>query len=379
MNKDSKLTIEYEGNDLATGLNIGYSKEEMAARVESTLKSIGLVKNFAPIVYVMGHGSTSANNTHYAGYDCGACSGRPGSVNARVFAYMANDAEVRILLAAKGMIVAETTRFIGALHDTSRDEMYYYDDDKINIKHHEAHAINKKNIEQALRMNATERSQKFESINSNKSLIKVHKEVKRRSVSLFEPRPELNHATNALAIVGRREITQNLFLDRRAFMNSYDYRLDMEGKYLINILNAVAPVCGGINLEYYFSRVDNNRLGAGTKLAHNVMGLFGVANGIEGDLRSGLPSQMIEVHEPLRLLVVVEHLTQVVLSSIKANPATFEWFDKEWINLVCINPEDGELYQYVPSEFIPYKCANERIEEYALGSNYSSSVYKLKN
>jgi len=162
MNKDSKLTIEYEGNDLVSGLNVGFTKEEMAARVEGTLKSIGLVKTFAPIVYVMGHGSTSVNNTHYAGYDCGACSGRPGSVNARVFAYMANDAEVRTLLSARGILLPKTTRFIGALHDTSRDEMYYYDDENLSIKHLEAHTINKKKKRRALKNESGEKVKKIE-------------------------------------------------------------------------------------------------------------------------------------------------------------------------------------------------------------------------
>jgi uncharacterized protein YbcC (UPF0753/DUF2309 family) len=103
-----------------------------------------------------------------------------------------------------------------------------------------------------------------------------------------------------------------LFLDRRSFLNSFDYRIDPEGKYLFNILKAAAPVCGGINLEYFFSRVDNQKLGAGSKLPHNVMGLIGVANGYDGDLRPGLPSQMIEIHDPVRLLVIVEHLPEVV-------------------------------------------------------------------
>jgi hypothetical protein len=100
-------------------------------------------------------------------------------------------------------------------------------------------------------------------------------------------------------------------------MNSYNYRQDPEGKFLLGILKAVAPVCGGINLEYFFSRVDNQKLGAGSKLPHNVMGLIGVANGADGDLRPGLPSQMIEVHDPVRLLVIVEHDPQVVLRTVR--------------------------------------------------------------
>jgi uncharacterized protein YbcC (UPF0753/DUF2309 family) len=130
--------------------------------------------------------------------------------------------------------------------------------------------------------------------------------------------------------------------------------VDPKGKYLSGILNAVAPVCGGINLEYYFSRVDNQKLGAGTKLPHNVMGLIGVANGIDGDFRTGLPSQMIEVHDPLRLLVIVEHFPEVVLKTIQANPATYEWFINRWVNLVAYHPEEKQFYAFDQGAFNPY-------------------------
>ena len=145
-------------------------------------------------------------------------------------------------------------------------------------------------------------------------------------------------------------------------MNSFDYRVDPDGKYLLNILNAVAPVCGGINLEYFFSRVDNQKLGAGTKLPHNVMGLFGVANGADGDLRPGLPSQMIEVHDPVRLLVIVEHFPQVVLKTIQTVAATYEWFIYEWVHLVVINPETQELFQFKDGAFLPYKPLKQTID-----------------
>ena len=145
-------------------------------------------------------------------------------------------------------------------------------------------------------------------------------------------------------------------------MNSFDYRVDPEGKYLLNILNAVAPVCGGINLEYFFSRVDNQKLGAGTKLPHNVMGLFGVANGADGDLRPGLPSQMIEVHDPVRLLVVVEHFPHVVLKTIQTVAATYEWFINEWVHLIAINPETQELFHFKDGAFFPYKPFKQTIE-----------------
>lgn len=363
MDEFSHLTIENKSlDDQEDGLQVGFTIEEMAQRVEGLLRSIGLVKDFAPIVYVVGHGSTSVNNTHYAGYDCGACSGRPGSVNARVVSFMANHPKVRILLQDRGIHIPEQTQFVGALHDTTRDEIAFYDKDLFSGENAENHRRNEIIFTKALDFNAKERSRRFESIDTKLSVEKIHEKVRRRSVSLFEPRPELNHATNALCVVGRRDLSKDLFLDRRSFMNSYDYQIDPEGKYLTTILNAVAPVCGGINLEYYFSRVDNSKLGAGTKLAHNVMGLFGVANGIDGDLRPGLPSQMIEVHDPLRLLVIVEHFPEVVLASIKKSAATYEWFMNEWIHLVVVEPETHNFHLFKNGGFVNYKPLQQTIE-----------------
>ncbi len=112
--------------------------------------------------------------------------------------------------------------------------------------------------------------------------------------------------TNAACVVGRRTLTRGLFLDRRSFLVSYDPHGDERGTILERILLAVGPVCAGINLEYYFSTTDNERYGAGTKLPHNVTALVGVMNGASSDLRTGLPKQMIEIHEPIRLHLVVE-------------------------------------------------------------------------
>ena len=120
-------------------------------------------------------------------------------------------------------------------------------------------------------------------------------------------------------------------------------------------MRPLGPVCGGINLEYYFSRVDNYKLGAGTKLPHNVMGLFGVANSSDGDLRPGLPWQMIEVHDPLRLMIIVEHYPAVVLNSIQSSPEMYEWFKNEWVHVVSVNPDTNEITYFKDGAFIPYE------------------------
>lgn len=362
MNKDAKLVLfNKSSSEKENGLQVGYTHEEMANRVENLLKSIGLIDNFANLIYICGHGASSVNNPHYAAYDCGACSGRAGSVNARAISSMANNKKVREILKERGLSIPESCCFIGGLRDTTRDEIQFFDLEKLSEEHKAEHKKNLSAFLIASDKNAKERSRRFDLINTKDSAAKIHKKILLRSVSLFEPRPELNHATNALCIVGRRELSKGTFLDRRSFLNSYNYQTDLDGKYLLTILNAAAPVCGGINLEYYFSRVDNQKLGAGSKLPHNVMGLFAVANGIDGDLRPGLPSQMIEVHDPLRLMIIIEHFPETVDKTIRVNPATFEWFDKEWIHLAVVHPTTRELFYFKKDKFVSYQPLDKSI------------------
>ena len=362
MNAEGKLTVENKNtDDIENNLQIGFTVDEMATRVASLLNGIALTKDFAPMVYVVAHGSSSANNPHNCAHVCGACSGRPCSVNARVFALMANNPKVRAVLKTEGIIIPDETQFIGALHDTAADEIEFYDVDTLNPENSKSHTKNAHTFEDALDLNAKERSRRFASIDTKSSLKKVRKAIKERSVSLFEPRPELGHGTNTLCIVGKRNLTKGIFLDRRAFLNSYDYKTDPDGKFLTGIMKPLGPVCGGINLEYYFSRVDNYKLGAGTKLPHNVMGLFGVANSSDGDLRPGLPWQMIEVHDPVRLMIIVEHFPEVVLKVIQSVPEMYEWFINEWVHLSVINPETDALFYFKEGQFVPYQPMTNQI------------------
>jgi uncharacterized protein YbcC (UPF0753/DUF2309 family) len=362
MDPNADLTIVHTGEkDEKKGLQVGFTVKEMADRVEKSLRCIGLVKNFSQVVYVIGHGSSSANNPHHGAHDCGACSGRPGLVNARVFAYMANYQPVRELLDARGLSIPASTQFVGALHDTASDEIKFYDENVLTEQNRELHDKNVRLFEEALDLDAKERSRRFASINTKQHIKKIRKDIKKRSVSYFEPRPEFGHGTNALCIVGRRNLTKHLFLDRRAFLNSYDYTTDPDGTLLLDVLAPLGTVCGGINLEYFFSRMDNYKLGAGTKLPHNVMGLVGVANSSDGDLRSGLPLQMVEVHDPVRLLMVVEHYPEVVSKAIQAKSDLYEWFFNEWIHLVVLHPDEKKLYVFEEGKFMLYEPLTKKL------------------
>lgn len=353
VNRQARFKLLRDGDARSPdGLFLGYSPEELAERIESTLRSMGTDRDWPELIVLFGHGASSVNNPYFAAYNCGACSGRVGAPNARAFAKAANHPDVRAALRVRGLVIPDSTWVVGALYDTTRDEATYYDMERMPERFRPALQAFERSCNEAAARNAAERCRRFESVPLPVSPERALEEVRLRSVSLFEPRPEYNHATNASCVVGRRALTRGLFLDRRTFLNSYDPSRDPDGEILTGILAAVIPVCAGINLEYYFSRIDPRVYGAGTKLPHNVNGLLGVCNGVEGDLLTGLPTQMTEIHDPIRLIVVVEQAPAVSLVAAKRNPAVFEFIENEWVRYACSDPKTAEIWMYAGGEMI---------------------------
>lgn len=308
---------------------------------ESVLRGIGIVDEFARLIVFCGHGSQTENNPLKAGLDCGACCGHSGEPNARFAARLLNQKSIRLSLVERGIEIPPETHFVAALHNTTTDEIEFFDKHLVPMSH-------RGDLEKLESIASSASSQtRLERLPllSGKSPI----DVIRRSHDWSEVRPEWGLAGNAAFIAAPRSLTSHLSLDGRSFLHSYDYHKDPDFVVLEQIMTAPLVVANWINMQYYASTVDPMHFGSGNKTVHNVVGRFGIFSGNGGDLMTGLPWQSVHdgqryQHRALRLLAVIAAPRDAIDAVVVKHSTVADLVTNGWVQLVA--EEDGNFYRY---------------------------------
>ena len=314
-------------------------KVELAGGI---LKAMGLDKNLAQHVLLVGHGSQTCNNAMAAGLDCGACGGQTGELNVRILAHLLNQPDIREGLVDQGITVPETTLFIAALHNTTTDDVRCFD-----IEDMDTTVV--KWLEGAAELSRQERAGRLGLTHLQGEALT--KSIRGRAKDWSQVRPEWGLANNACFIVAPRKRTQHLDFEGRSFLHDYQYENDTDFSLLTLIMTAPMLVTNWINLQYYSSVCDNYNYGSGNKVLQNVVGgNIGVFEGNGGDLRIGLSMQSLHngeewMHEPLRLSVYIDAPQDAIADIVQAHEPVKSLVQNEWLFLFSWD-RDGNVCRY---------------------------------
>lgn len=332
---------------IVAGRPTGFDATQRIDMAEAVLRAMSFTCNFARLVMLTGHGSTTVNNPHASSLDCGACGGNTGEANARVAATILNDAAVREGLAHRGLMIPSDTWFLGCLHDTTTDEIRIFDADRIPDTHTAEFDRLRTVLGRATSLARRERAAAL-GVSSGPQ---TERRVVARSRDWSQVRPEWALAGNAAFIAGPRAFTRGVDFAGRAFLHDYDCQRDADFSVLELIMTAPLVVASWINLQYYGSTVNNRAFGSGNKVLHNVAGTIGVLEGNAGDLKVGLPWQSIHngtrfMHDPLRLNVFIAAPLEAINGVITKHEMVRQLVDYRWLHLFAIGTSGEVTHRY---------------------------------
>ncbi|WP_343709301.1 DUF2309 domain-containing protein [Mycobacterium sp.] len=344
--------------DTVLSVNDSVSLDQRVLFAHAALTTMGLTRDFARLVVMCAHTSRTENNPYQAALDCGACGGQPGDPNARTAASILNNQDVRTELRQHGINIPDDTWFLAALHDTAVDEVSVLERHLIPPAFHGDIERLEEDLRAAGRALAAQRCALLPGAPRASSPKRAARHVRVRSADWAQVYPEWALAGNAAFIVGPRSLTRGVDLRCRTFLHSYDADIDADGGGLEIILTAPLVVAQWINSQYYFSTVAPDVFGAGTKTIHNVVGTAGVIAGYNSDLKLGLPWQSIAdgarlMHEPMRLLAVVQAPLERIDMIIDRNPILQQLFGNDWVALTARNDSVAPWHRWTHAGWQP--------------------------
>ena len=334
----NRLLRESRGRFVLEDVDGPVSVERQAEMLAGVLTAMGLTEP-APLVLLVGHGSSTCNNPHAAGLDCGACGGQSGELNVRVLAQLANDPAVRESLDRNhGISLSPDCRFVAALHDTTADNIHCFDEVDSAVQEWLSRAGRQARAERAPRFGET----------SGEAL-------ERRGWDWSQTRPEWGLADNAAFVIAPRSLTRQANLGGRVFLHDYDWQADQEYRLLETLLTAPMLVTHWINMQYNASVTDPQRYGSGNKILHNLVDNLGVLEGQGGDLRIGLSLQAVNdgkqwQHRPQRLCVVVAAPEEPLRALVNKHAVVRNLVDNHWLTLLRLD-DDGRLFRLYRGEY----------------------------
>lgn len=351
------------------------STVDLAELCAGILSAMGLTERFAPTVMLVGHGSSSRNNPHAAGLDCGACGGQSGELNVRVLVQLLNDPDVRDALRTQHRIgIPQSTRFMAALHNTTTDELGCLDD----LPDEAVSAW----LQAASQQARQERAPRLKIGAFGKPLTAL---LQRRACDWSQTRPEWGLANNACFVVAPRQATRHVNFGGRSFLHDYDAHRDEGDRILEQIMTAPMVVTHWINMQYNASVTDPRKFGSGNKVLHNVVGgHLGVFEGNGGDLRIGLPLQSVHdgqqwMHQVLRLSVFISAPRDAISRIVAKHRMLQDLVNNEWLFLFQWDPDASAIARYERGNWAELKGAAQTGAEWETDDRPGNGRGALQN
>jgi uncharacterized protein YbcC (UPF0753/DUF2309 family) len=88
-------------------------------------------------------------------------------------------------------------------------------------------------------------------------------------------------------------------------------------------------------------------------------------DGAASDLRPGLPWQMVEIHEPVRLLFVIETSPATMRFIMEKNESIGQLVRGGWVQVATLDPDSAHVHLFRHGQFVPYRASTSELPEVA--------------